>query len=274
MQVVSAGAVAPVLAGAALDPAGQTCIGGGIQQGFVELGLATHSNRSVLVLTDGVENVHPYVAELPAGTITSRTYAIGFGLPADISTAVLQQITSNTNGDLIITGAITTAEQDFNLTKYFVHTLAGVTNMNVILDPQGTLFFGSKQVIPFDVTDADIYVDIIALCPVPQLLDFTLITPAGDVINAAGGPNARYAVRPEVAFYRVTLPALAANPGGSHAGKWQAVLSLKSRAEIDKLLEDRDIAAAFRAVGNSLPYSLTAHAYSICSSRRVCSKIP
>ena len=132
----------------------------------------------------------------------------------------------------------------------------------MILDPQGTLFFGSKQVIPFDVTDADIYVDIIALCPVPQLLDFTLITPAGDVINAAGGPNARYAVRPEVAFYRVTLPALAADPGGSHAGKWQAVLSLKSRAEIDKLLEDRDIAAAFRAVGDSLPYSLTAHAYS------------
>jgi hypothetical protein len=262
MQAVSAGAVAPVLAGAALDPAGQTCIGGGIQQGFVELGLATHSNRSMLVLTDGVENVHPYVAELPAGTITSRTYAIGFGLPADISTAVLQQITSNTNGDLIITGEITTAGQDFNLTKYFVQMLAGVTNMNVILDPQGTLFFGSKQVIPFDVTDADIYVDIIALCPVPQLLDFTLITPAGDVISAAGGPNARYAVRPEVAFYRVTLPALAADPGGSHAGKWQAVLSLKSQAEIDKLLEDRDIVAAFRALGDLLPYSLIAHAYS------------
>ena len=76
-------------------------------------------------------------------------------------------------------------------------------------------------------------------------------------------PNVRYAVQPQVAFYRVTLPALAANPGGSHAGQWQAVLALRSRAEIDKLLEeDRDIAAAFRAVGNSLPYSLIAHAYS------------
>jgi hypothetical protein len=135
--------------------------------------------------------------------------------------------------------------------------------MNVILDPQGTLFFGSKQVIPFDVTDADIYVDIIALCPVPQLLDFTLITPAGGVINAAGGPNARYAVQPQVAFYRITLPALASDPGGSHAGKWQAILTLKSRAEIDKLLEDHpDVAAAFLAVGDSLPYSLIAHAYS------------
>ncbi len=263
MQAVSAGAVPPVVAGADLDPRGLTWIGGGIQQGFTELGLATHTNRSVLVLTDGVENVHPYVSELPAGAITSRTYAIGFGLPADISTAVLQQITSNTHGDLIITGEITTAEQSFNLTKYFVQMLAGVTNMNVLLDPQGSLFFGSKHVIPFDMTDADIYADVIALCPFPQLLAFTLETPAGEIINA-GGPNVEYVVRPQVAFYRITLPVLAADPAGSHSGKWKAILALKSRAEIDKLLKNREFAAEVKknAIGESLPYSLIAHAYS------------
>ena len=111
MQAVSAGAVPPVLSGTDLDPRGLTCIGGGILQGATELGLATHTNRSMVVLTDGIENVHPYVIELPAGTITNRTYAIGFGLPGDVSTAVLQQITSNTHGDLIITGNISTAEQ-------------------------------------------------------------------------------------------------------------------------------------------------------------------
>ena len=264
MQAVSAGAVPPVLAGTDLDPRGLTWIGGGIQQGFVELGLATHGNRSVLVLTDGVENVHPYVGELPAGTITSRTYAIGLGLPADISTAVLQQITSNTQGDLIITGEITTAEQGFNLTKYFVQMLAGVTNMNVLLDPQGSLFFGSKHVIPFDVTDADVYVDVIALCPLPQLLDFTLVTPAGETINPASAPNVAYVVRSHVGFYRVALPALAIDPAGSRAGKWKAILALKSRADIDKLLKNREFAIEFKnaAVGESLPYSLIAHAYS------------
>ena len=200
MQAVSAGAVPPVVAGNTLDPRGLTCIGGGIQQGSTELGLATHTNRSMVVLTDGMENVHPYVAELPAGTITDRTYAIGFGLPGDISTAVLQQITSNTHGDLIITGNISTAEQGFNLTKYFVQVLAGVTNMNVLLDPQGSLFFGSKHVIPFDVTDADIYADVIALCPIPQLLDFTLETPDGTTIKPTGsGPNVKYFLRPQVA---------------------------------------------------------------------------
>ena len=265
MQAVSAGAVPPVLAGNALDPRGLTCIGGGIEQGSTELGLATHTNRSMVVLTDGMENVHPYVAELPAGTITDRTYAIGFGLPGDISTAVLQQITSNTNGDLIITGNISTAEQGFNLTKYFVQVLAGVTNMNVLLDPQGSLFFGSKHVIPFDVTDADIYADVIALCPIPQLLDFTLETPDGTTIKPTGsGPNVQYFLRPQVAFYRVTLPALAADASGSHAGTWKAILALKDRKDLDKLLNSREVVAALAAssVGESLPYSLVAHAYS------------
>ena len=265
MQAVSAAAVPPVLAGTDLDPRGLTCIGGGILEGSKQLGLATHSNRSIVVLTDGIENVHPYVGELPAGTITSRTYAIGFGLPGDVSTAVLQQITSNTHGDLIITGNISTAEQSFNLTKYFVQILAGVTNMNVLLDPQGSLFFVSKHVIPFDVTGADIYADVIALCPVPQLLDFTLETPDGKIIKpTSGGPNVKYFVRQQVAFYRVTLPALPAAPAGSHAGKWKAILALKDRTKIDNLLRSREVAAALKnnPIGESLPYSLIAHAYS------------
>jgi hypothetical protein len=265
MQAVSAGAVPPVLAGTDLDPRGATCIGGGILQGAVELGLATHSNKSMVVLTDGNENVHPYVAELPAGTITARTYAIGFGLPADVSTAVLQQITSNTHGDLIITGNIITAEQGFNLTKYFVQVLAQVSNMDVLADPQGSLFFGSKHAVPFDVTDADIYADVIALCPFPQLLDFRLETPSGNIIDpSTGGPNVDYVVEPQVAFYRVNLPALAADPAGSHAGKWKAILALKDRKEIDELLKSGELAEALRhdAIGESLPYSLVAHAYS------------
>src|SRR5262249_21216050 len=144
MQAVSTAPVTAALAGNALDPRGATWIGGGVQEGVNQLALATHTNRSRRGLTNGNENVHPYGSELPAGTITDRTYAIGFGLPGTVSDAVLNQITSNTHGDLIITGNISTGEQGFNLTKYFVQVLAGVTNMNVILDPQGSLFVGSK----------------------------------------------------------------------------------------------------------------------------------
>ena len=265
MAAVSSATVPPVLAGHDLDPRGLTCIGGGMQQGSTELGSATHTNRSMLVLTDGVENVHPYVHELPAGTITNRTYAIGFGLPQDISVQVLNEVTANTHGDLIITGEISTDEQAFNLTKYFVQVLAGVSRMDVLLDPQGVLMMGSQHTIPFQITDADVYADIIALCPLPQILDFTLITPAGDVIKpTTGGGNVEYEIKPQVAFYRINLPTLPADPQGSHAGTWQAVLALKDRKQLDKLFNNREFVATAGAAfaGGGLRYSLTAHAYS------------
>lgn len=264
MQAVAAAAVPPTLGGNALDPRGLTCIGGGILQGSTELAGATHTNRSMVVLTDGVQNVHPYVAELPGGTITSRTYAIGFGLPADVDPAVLQSITQNTRGDLIVTGNISTAEQGFDLTKYFVQVLAGVSRMDVLLDPQGILLAGARHVIPFQATDADVSVDVIVLSSLPQLLDFTLVTPSGATITPGTGANVQYFERPLVSFYRVALPALPADPQGSHSGSWQAILALKGRKDIAKLLRDRETAAIahFGIANGGVPYSLVAHAYS------------
>jgi len=267
MQAVSGAGVAGILGGNALDPRGSTWIGGGIVEGMNQLNLATHTNKSVLVLTDGNENVHPYVNELPAGTLTDRTYAIGFGLPGEVSDVVLNQITQNTHGDLIITGNISTAEQAFNLTKYFVQMLAGITRMNVILDPQGSLFFGSKDVIPFDVTDADVYIDVINLCPLPQLVEFVLETPDGTTIkpsSVALNPNIKFTIANQIAFYRIALPAIAADAGGSHAGRWKAIVALRSRNEVDKLMKNREFVAALgnAQIGPSLPYSLVAHVYS------------
>ena len=226
------------------------------------------------MLTDGNENVHPYVDELPAGTITDRTYAIGFGLPGGVSDAVLNQITANTHGDLIITGDISTAEQGFNLTKYFVQMLAGITRMNVILDPQGSLFFGGKDVIPFDVTASDVYMDVMTLCPLPRLLDFTLVCPDGTVIkpsSAGANPNIKFVVSNQVAFYRITLPAIARKAAGSHAGKWKAIVALKGKDEVQKLLREKRLVEALRtaAIGQSVPYSLVAHVYSNLSLEAV-----
>jgi len=264
MQHVSG---APAFSTVDLTPRNDTWIGGGIQQGAVELATATHTNKSMIVLTDGNQNVHPYIAELPAGTITNTTYAIGFGLPGTVSDAALQDITANTHGDLIITGNISTDEQRFNLTKYFVQVLAGVTRTDVILDPQGSLFFGTTQTIPFQLSDTDVYADIITLCPIPKMIDFYLETPGGKIIKpstAAAEPNIDFIMGQQVVFYRMVLPALAADEAGSHAGKWTAILSLKDRDELQKLGGERPVIEALRtnALRGSLPYSFVVHSYS------------
>jgi len=262
MQQVSA---APAFSTIDLAPRNTTWIGGGIQQGAVQLAAATHTNKSMIVLTDGNENVHPYVFELPSGTLTNRTFAIGFGLPGTVSDAALNQITTNTHGDLIITGDISTDEQRFNLTKYFVQVLAGVTKMNVILDPQGSLFAGSKHIIPFLLSDSDVYADIITLCPIPKFVDFSLETPSGSIIRSVTGePNIKFIMGQQVMLYRMVLPALAAEEAGSHAGNWNAILSLKSADDLKKLADDRTVLAALResALRGSLPYSFVVHTYS------------
>jgi Common central domain of tyrosinase/von Willebrand factor type A domain len=262
IQQVSA---APAFSTIDLTPRNTTWIGGGIQQGAVQLAAGTLTNRSMIILTDGNENVHPYIGEIDPSLLTNRTYAIGFGLPGTVSDAALHQITSNTHGDLIITGNISTEEQRFNLTKYFVQLLAGVTKMDVILDPQGSLFMGSKQVIPFQLTDADVYADIIVLCPLPKLLDFFLETPDGKIIKpSTAAPNVKYILGQQVVFYRIVLPALTADPAGSHAGEWKAILSIKSADEIKKLSRNRTLMEAVRtnSVRGSLPYSFIAHTYS------------
>ena len=262
MQAASA---APSFSTVDLSPRNATWIGGGIQQGAAELAAATHTNKVVVVLTDGNENVHPYIGELAPGTVTNRTYAIGFGLPGQVSDAALNDITSNTNGDLIITGNMSSAEQRFNLTKYFVQVLASVTNSQIILDPQGKLYYGSKDLISFKVTEADVYLDAIAVCPVPQFLDFILQTPGGQLIKPSSvEPNVKYIMGQQVLCYRMVLPVLAGDAAGSHAGTWHAILALKSEAEIARLMRNRELSqlAVSPKVDQFLPYSFIVHATS------------
>lgn len=262
MQTVSG---APSFSTVDISPRNSTWIGGGIQQGAVQLAAATHSNKSMIVLTDGNENVHPYIGELPAGAITNRTYAIGFGLPGEVSDAALNQITSNTNGDLLITGNLSSDEQRFNLTKYFVQVLAGVTNSQIILDPNGKLYYGSKDTIPFKITEADVYVDAITLCPLPKYLDFILQTPSGTFIKPASvEPNVKYIMGQQVLCYRLVLPALAGDSEGSHAGTWNAILSLKSNNEVARLAKNKEFATNIVSpkVDAFLPYSFLVHATS------------
>jgi hypothetical protein len=256
-----------VLSGTGLDPRNTTGIGLGIQTGVTVLNTGTHSNKAMLVLTDGNENVHPFINELPVGTINNKTYAIGFGLPGDVSDTVLNQITQNTQGDLVVTGNITSDEQRFHLTKYFVQILAGITKTNTILDPQGSLFWGSEHKIPFSVSETDISIDVIALCPLPIILDFKLETPLGEIIvpqMASIEPNISFTSGKDVAFYRLLLPTLTKSPDGSHKGKWCAILKIKDEKEIKELLyKQRSGTKLLQAfLEKSLPYSLIVQTFS------------
>ena len=253
--------VQQVLAGNQLDPAGATSIGGGLSEGRNTLDTAAatvppYSVKAMIVLTDGMENTAPYIADV-AGTINANTFAVGFGTPANLNVAALNALTQNQNGYLVVTGAIT---QDirFRLTKYFLQILAGISNAQVVLDPQGELILGAKHRIPFWLTEADFGADVILLCPAPYYVDFLLEAPDGTLIKPSiVEPAIQFAMKTALSYYRMSLPALATLPNGSHGGQWHAILSLGKRAQRG----DRDL-AAFASQRRSLPYSLLVHGYS------------
>jgi hypothetical protein len=248
--------------GSELDPAGATSIGGGVQEGKAALDAAVaptpYAVKAILVLTDGVENTPPMLATV-GSTITANTFAVGLGLPYNISTAALNTLTQGHNGYLLVTGALTT-DQRTRLSKYFLQILAGITNASVILDPHGDIGFGEEHRIPFVVSDADYGLDAFLLTAAPWAIDYELETPDGHRIDPSISSlgSGEFVTGSGASFYRLTLPALANDPSGSHEGTWYAVLRLGEQKTWDRASYQSQMDQPRR----TLAYDVLVHAYS------------
>ncbi|MBC8019045.1 MAG: tyrosinase family protein [Verrucomicrobia bacterium] len=265
------------LTGTGLDPRGATSIGAGILvgSGLINGPDATNPNKAMLVLSDGNENTDPLITDLPAGTINQTTFAIGFGLPGQVSDPILSQISANTGGYLLVTGDMTDDDERFTLAKFFIQVLKDATLNQTVVDPQGLLVWGgAPHEIRFPVSEAEVSIDVVVLCPIPVALDFRLKTPSGQMITPAMSgvePNVRYVMGQDVCYYRLMLPALPGNPAGSHRGTWTALLRLRKPSEImadlRKMRDDKvnfaEIIRRLREFAEkAVPYNLTVHSYS------------
>ncbi|TCC24546.1 LodA/GoxA family CTQ-dependent oxidase [Kribbella speibonae] len=227
--------------GTGLDPQGATSIGDGIFEGRALLDAAPpYDVKSLVVLTDGIENSPRMISDV-AAQINERTYAVGLGQPQNISVPALQTISGNNGGYLLVTGAITT-DNRFLLQKYFLQVLAGISNAEVVLDPDGELSPGAVHRIPFQLSDGDSGVDVVLLTPRPDAVDFRLQTPNGLLIEpwrAQAEPAMRYVTGDGVAYYRITLP-VQLRPGRfDQAGTWHALLTI-GRPHTGRTPDDSD----------------------------------
>ena len=266
--ITGAGRVAAIghINGPEIDPAGNTSIGAGVVSGKQTLDDAqaaahpVYDVTAMVVLTDGMENTPPMLSSV-TGSITANTFAIGLGKPENISVAALNALTQGHSGYLLVTGAIT-PDQSARLDKYFLQILAGVTNANVVLDPHGDLTPGTTHRIPFMVSETDFGLDVFLITPYPQIVDFQLETPDGTRLTPAtlGSPlNVSYVQTGDVAYYRLSLPALAGDAAGTHRGTWNTVLTIGGRGET---FSREFVVGAAVSRGVSLPYDLVVHCYS------------
>lgn len=211
--------------------AGATSIGDGLEIGQTELSpVAGYDIKASVVFTDGYENSQKWIADVgPA--ITDRTYAVALGRAENIRPATLTSVTNGTGGYCVLTDELNN-DSRYKLAKYFLQVLAGVKNDQVVVDPPVTVGIGDTVDVPFALAETDFVADVIFLTRHPELVEMTLVTPAGDVIDSAfvaglGGRN-YVKVGEDIVYYRLTLPAPVA--AGAHEGTWHARLHLPKDA--------------------------------------------
>jgi len=215
------------------NPAGNTSIGDGIDMAHTDLSapsLSGFDEKAIVVLTDGQENRAQFIADI-AGIIDDRVYGIGLGTAEQINPAALTALTNGTGGYVLMTGTLST-DDFFVLQKYYLQILAGVSNADIVLDPDGYVAPGQKVRIPFRLSETDITSDVILLTgnAPPSLFRFMVETPDGALIDpgvAASTPGTEFAAGHNTQFYRMTLP-VPASGAEEREGLWHAVL------EIDK----------------------------------------
>jgi hypothetical protein len=160
-----------LIMGSDLDPQGLTSIGNGVVRGKQMLDDAQaaaappYDVLAQVVLTDGKWNRPPNLGTV-SGSITANTYAVGLGLPSNISVQALTTLCQGHNGFMLVTGMVT-VEQSMQLSKYFLQILAGVTNAQIATDPRGVLDTTAEHRIPFWICESDYGMDCILLSQYP-----------------------------------------------------------------------------------------------------------
>lgn len=214
--------------------------------------------KTLVVLTDGHENRPRFLSEVSA-LINERVFAIGLGTPEAIQPIALNTLTNGTGGYMLMTGMLD-GDDPYRLAKYYLQILTGVTNDQVVLDPDGWLPFGETQSIPFYLNEADQSVDTILLIPFPKLVQMRLRTPEGIILDETS-PAVKWTTANQIGFYRFTLPV----PGAFSAegpGRWEILLDW--RRDWKKLWEREKNKKLFAATTgrHALRYKALVHARS------------
>ena len=229
-----------------LSPGGATSIGDGIELARTTLnaGAAPFQGHALVVLTDGLENQPKFLSDV-AGSIDTRTFAIGLGTAQQVSTAALSTIAHGTGGYLLLTGLLTPdTDSYFLLSKYFQQILVSATNENIVTDPSGFIGAGEVVRIPFQLAETEIDATIVLLVDVPAV-QMSLETPSGTTLSEAdlAALGAQVTHGTNMTFCRFGLPLpVGAGGTGAHGGTWQVIL------EVDRARLQRELTRLAEAV--------------------------
>jgi hypothetical protein len=244
----------------ATDPLGLTAIGDGVEAASIQLAAAAGFDHSAtVVFTDGHETAPKYIDEV-TDLVTGSVFAIGLGTADQLNPGALDDLVNGTGGYLLLTGHAGPDDQIL-LKKYFAQILAGVTNTDIVVDPDGFVPAEGEAVVPYDLTAADSRSDVIVLSPAADVVKVSLEAPGGETVDGSSGADL---VRTrDYQTLRLWLPTPAVS--GPTAGTWRAHLKAdrrRLRALIARLKKQKDTAVLSRLQAHGIPFTLTVQARS------------
>jgi hypothetical protein len=210
------------------NPDGWTAIGEAVNFAHGQLDpVVGYDIKATVVLTDGQEKHGPHdrlaIADV-VGLINERVYAIGLGTPANLEPAALQALCNGHDGYMLITGDLN-PDAYFRLAKYYQQIIAGVTNQEIVLDPDGWVHPGQVVRIPFFLTETDITARAVLLTDNPSAVIFGIETPGGQIIApSTTHPMVEFRTAQAVEMYRIAMP-LALGTEQAHSGTWTALIA-------------------------------------------------
>ncbi len=196
-----------------LNANGATSIGDGLEAARDQMP-DPFTLRSILLLTDGLQNRPPFIQEV-TGLDGISINAIGFGEASSLNGALLTELSETHNGLYMRAG------DGLDLKKYFALAFGNIFASGTLLDPQGRLRAGDKESKPirFSVCGEKVITIVAGWDRDGAKLAINVKTPGGATITATT-PGIEDATGRTWAFLRIRLP-----HGGERNGMWTVVLS-------------------------------------------------
>src|SRR5215217_7505411 len=111
------------------------------------------ASSATVVFTDGHETEPKYISDV-TDLVTSRVFAVGLGTAEQLDPVALDDLVAGTGGYLLLTGNFG-PDDLLLLQKYFAQVVAGVSNNEIIVDPDGFVPVAGTVDVPFDLTEGD-----------------------------------------------------------------------------------------------------------------------
>jgi hypothetical protein len=196
-----------------LTPGGLTSIGKGLevaQSQFPPAGPGVNT-RTILLLTDGLQNTPPMIADVDASLNGDDVSVIGLGSESSLNGALLHDLALRHNG------LYTRAGDGLKLRKFFALAYGNIFESGTLTDPEFFLPASQTEAPPlsFLVCSEDVITVVIGWDREDAPLLLALTTPAGNTIFAGSAGTESSSGKTWI-FVRVPLPF-----NGERDGAWK-----------------------------------------------------